>query len=673
MNPGDRPRRHLARVLAVVATTGAMATLSVLVDSDQAGADELERFASCEALAEWGASDPPDMEGPAPDAATSLAAEDAGGGSGATATPAARTAATTTDDGAGDGDGDGTNVIVPGVDELDIVELLDATHALVSAGSRLSIIDLVDDQVVANIVVPNAAQITYDPANALAWVVGTSDATGQLTVTRVAVDGTSLTLGDSWSTTGWLVDARRIGDRLYVVAGDGYPHGGPTAQMSIPFADGPVPCDQVLHPVGDSDPAATLIVELPATGTLAPRHATEVVGSGSSIHVTSDAAYLATPLYGATTQTSFHRFDLATLTHTGSGRIDGTLLNEFAMSDHDGHLRVAVTENGGMRGVAIDAVPTDVVADGGFATTGSGAGAPADLALNEIVVFDTDGDLDVVGRTPRFGHPGETLQGIRFVGATAYAVTFLQTDPFYVVDLADPTQPAIVGDVDLPGFSSYLHPISPGLVAGFGPDDQGNIAVKLFDVSDPSRPTVVDELDLGHESPVAWDHHALVQIGEGRFAVPATDHREMWPTGCSPERQQALAEEEQRLARALEAAYAGSEPAGPDPARLRSIELDQARLYEEGCLYPASVPESSVVVVDTAGGQLELVRRLGSIRSSTSAERVVATDDGWALLVANHWHVIDDEGDQVADLELGPNDVAVPMDDVGVSPTVREG
>src|SRR3546814_19008472 len=91
--------------------------------------------------------------------------------------------------------------------------------------------------------------------------------------------------------------------------------------------------------------------------------------------------------------------------------------------------------------------------------------------LNEIVGLDTDGDLDVVGRTARFGMPDETLHGLRFVGDTAYAVTFLQTDPFYVVDHADPDQPRGVGEVKLPGFSSSLHPVGDGMVVGLGRDE----------------------------------------------------------------------------------------------------------------------------------------------------------------------------------------------------------
>jgi hypothetical protein len=415
----------------------------------------------------------------------------------------------------------------------------------------------------------------------------------------------------------------------------------------VPFASGPVPCDEVLHPIDESDPTATLLVALPATGALEPEHAAEVVGSGEHVHVTTDAAYLATPLYGDTVQTSFHRFELGDLRLTGSGRVDGSILSQFSMSDHEGHLRVAVTDQGGRlgRGIEGDDVAIDIAPE---------RPAPDSGPLNEVVVLDTDGDLDVVGRTPRFGHSGETIQGVRFVGEVAYAVTFLQTDPFYVLDLADPAAPKVVGDVELPGFSSYLHPVADGLVAGFGPDDGGHIAVKLFDVSDRSNPTVVDTVLLGDESPIAWDHHAFVDLGDGRFAVPASTYRELQPAGCTAERQAQLRSEEARINGEMSALYDGKELEPADQDRARQLEAQAAELHEEGCLYPRSVPESSVVVLDASGGRLELVQRLGAVRSPMSATRVVQTDDGWALLAGNHWIVLDGSGDQTADLELGP-------------------
>lgn len=675
MNPGDRPRKTLLTVIGAVAAAAAVAGIAVVADTDPAAAAELERFASCEALEAWSA--PPEAAEDVPDESSAsrsadpavgespaAAADTLGGGSssgtgggqggdadGRQAYDESMPVPQSTDALAATGGGadDGTNVIVEGVDELDVIDHLDQRHVLVAAASRLSIVDLVDHRVVANLPVSWSVESTYDADRGIAWVVGPDD-DGRLTVTRVAVTPTSLVEEASWSTDGWLVDARRIGGELHLVAADGG-YGG-----IVPFASRPVPCDQVLHPTSPSDSAATLVVTLPAEGDLEPTAATEVVGSGEQVHVTLDAVYLATPLYGDTVRTSLHRFDLDDLTLTGSGVVDGVLLNEFSMSAHDGHLRVAVTDGTARFGMPIEG---DVAIDPAMSTGGAAAESarmPVETILNQVVVLDTDGALDVVGRTPRFGHPGETIQGIRFDGTVAYAVTFLQTDPFYVLDLADPTRPRVEGEVELPGFSSYLHPIADGLVAGFGPGEDGRIAVKLFDVSDRTQPKVVDTYVLGDESAIAWDHHAYVDLGDGRFAVPTSSYRELRPAGCTPQRQADLQSEERRLQDEMSTLW-GDGPDGPAPAdqaRIDQLQADANRIYGEGCLYPRAVPESSVVVLDASGGRLQLVQRLGAVRSDESASRVVPTDDGWALLAGNHWFVVDRSGDQIADLELGP-------------------
>jgi hypothetical protein len=140
-------------------------------------------------------------------------------------------------------------------------------------------------------------------------------------------------------------------------------------------------------------------------------------------------------------------------------------------------------------------------------------------------VLDTEGDLDVVGRSGRFGRDFETVQGVRFVGDIAYVVTFLQTDPFWVVDLADPRAPEVVGELQVPGFSAYLHPAGEGRVVGFGPDGNGATSARLFDVTDPTNPRLIDEVLLGDDSPIVWDAHAYVSLDGRQFAVPVND----WP------------------------------------------------------------------------------------------------------------------------------------------------
>ena len=524
-------------------------------------------------------------------------------------------------------------------------------------------------------------------------------------VTRVDVSADSLEAVGTWRTPGQLVDARRIGDELHLVASDGF-YG--TVGKRVPFGGGPVPCDEVLHPTGPSDPTASLIVTLPVSGELEPLHATEVVGSGQLVLVTDTAAYLATPQWAqdGTNTTAIHRFDIGTLEHTGSGSVPGSLLNDFSMSEHDGHLRVAITAqgNGGFAGggrpMPIDDVPgtfieegdvvvpeTPVGTDGspgvdfvedparpvettvataepdpapdpapdttvpqttipGDTTTttevpsttststststttstststttstststttttaptgttipGPGLGDP----LNKVVVLDTEGNLDVVGSTPWFGHPGETLHGIRFDGATAYAVTFLQTDPFYVLDLADPAAPRVAGEVELPGFSAYLHPVGDGKVVGFGPGESGRQEAKLFDVSNPAEPKVVDSLVLGDDSPVVYDHHAFVALGEDRFAVPVTS----WATY-----------------------YDCVVPSDVGPA------TDFA-----GCAPgPSDGIESQVVEVQVDGNRLRELDRL-TVKLPEQATRAIPSGDGYAVLAGSSLGTVSDAG-----------------------------
>ena len=676
MNPPANPRKGVATALIVAALVALATVVVVSVDSDEAEAAPLRRFTSCAELETWGAvasgvagggASTFDAVGGevAADSATSgapsttMALPESAGADGAS-TRAALTAdeAEALDD---------TNVVVEGVDELDLIDRLPGERLLVASQETLAIVDLGAPEVLDRLPIGWGTQITYDGEAGRAWLVGSTEDGAGVEVRRVDVGDGSLAEAGSWSTPGQLVDARRVGDRLHVVASDGF--WGP---RPIPFEDGPVPCTDVLHPEGPSDPSATLLVTLPVTGDLEPTAATEVVGSGSLVHVTTDAAYLATPTWSsATPRTGIHRFDLDDLTHTGSGSVEGALLNDFSMSDHDGHLRVATTVDGGCcwggpavggRGVivddvvtmeepAMDAVDPDLpepstsvpttsapettvpettmpetttteVAPATTTTTTAPIEPPMTIApepipepepaegLNRIVVLDTEGDLDVVGETDPFGHPGETLHGIRFVGDVAYAVTFLQTDPFYAVDLADPTSPTVVGEVELPGFNAYLHPVGDDAVVGFGPGEDGRTTAELFDVSDPTAPRVAGSIVVGDDSPVTYDHHAFTDLGDGRFAVPAAD----WSANRGP---------------------------CPEPGPAIDVYCE-----------PGS-PASDIVTLEVDGDELrEVERRTVTLDGYQQAARALPAGDGWAVLGETQVVVLDGAGDEVGRVSL---------------------
>ncbi len=605
----------------VVAVTGAL-SVPLLLDPQAAEASELASFSSCEELKAWRAEAAPRGAGVGfPEGA----AADSPAAAGDAAAPESASRAQAGAGGGGTGD---TNVAVEGVDELDTVDRIDDRRALVATGGSLALVDLAGATRLGAVPVPSDARITFDPSAGVVWVVGSVPSPGPgagpepmqdsvassspswlgggVEVTRVAVEGDRLVAEGSWTTQGYLVDARRSGERLHVVAVDNAGTGG---GGEVPFADGPVPCDQVLHPTAPSGGEATLVVTLAARGEVAPEHAAEVIGSGQLVHVTDDAVYLATPVWdGSTPRTGLHRFDAATLAHTGSGSVEGSLLNQYAMSDHEGFLRVALTHPS-----AFSRQPGIAEDDGATVRPGlPGDGAP----LNEVVVLDTEGDLEVVGRTDRFGHPGETLHGIRFVGAVAYAVTFLTTDPFYVVDIADPAAPAVVGEVELPGFSAYLHPIADGLVVGVGPGADGRAAMRLFDVTDPARPSVVDTEVLGDDTPVTWDPHALLALGEGRLALPATSWSSSTTEGCP---------------------VPLPEPVAPD-AKVACSPLQQA--------------DTTIVVTGTAEGTFEVEERI-TVATPEPGSRLLAAGDGWALLAGTRLLTLDGGGNVVAELVLG--------------------
>jgi uncharacterized secreted protein with C-terminal beta-propeller domain len=200
-----------------------------------------------------------------------------------------------------------------------------------------------------------------------------------------------------------------------------------------------------------------------------------------------------------------------------TGEVRGHVLNQFAMDEFGGHFRIATTEWG---------------ADG--------------RATTENHLFVLNGTLDVVGSIEGMA-PGESIQAVRFLGERAYVVTFEQIDPFFVLGLADPTEPVILGELKIPGFSQYLHPISDTHVIGIGvetsmPDPTGRITrsgfkVSLFDVADVANPREVAKdvvTGLSVYSEAQWDHHAFLWIGARDLLVlPIQVYEGSWEKGTT--------------------------------------------------------------------------------------------------------------------------------------------
>jgi uncharacterized secreted protein with C-terminal beta-propeller domain len=162
------------------------------------------------------------------------------------------------------------------------------------------------------------------------------------------------------------------------------------------------------------------------------------------------------------------------------GTVPGRPLNQFSLSEHEGTLRVTTT----------------IPAAGGA------------QSANDLYALDAE-SLDRLGAATGMG-VNEEVFAVRYIGDTAYAVTFRRIDPFHVVDVSDPRDPEEVGQLELSGFSSYLHPVDEDHILGIGEED-GQVKAVLFDVSDPSDPTIDDDFLFGAgRSAVSESHHAFL-------------------------------------------------------------------------------------------------------------------------------------------------------------------
>ena len=209
-------------------------------------------------------------------------------------------------------------------------------------------------------------------------------------------------------------------------------------------------------------------------------------------------------------RTAIHRFDTTNprgTTYRASGEVPGYVLNQWAMSEHDGVLRVASTQEpewwqGEQREDSQSYVTT---------------------------LADRGGALVELGRVGGLGR-GERIYAVRMIGDTGYVVTFRQTDPLYTIDLSAPTAPKVVGELKILGYSAYLHPIGDDLLLGVGQDatDRGRTLgtqVSVFDVGDLANPRLLHQRRLASQSSseAEWDHHAFLYWAPRKLTVIPLD------------------------------------------------------------------------------------------------------------------------------------------------------
>ncbi|MFP5323035.1 MAG: beta-propeller domain-containing protein [Acidimicrobiia bacterium] len=297
-----------------------------------------------------------------------------------------------------------------------------------------------------------------------------------------------------------------------------------------------VACEDVLVPEVNAGVAQTSILRVDFADGFDPADTTTVVAEAGTVYASAERLYLAANRWvpatddpaadaaaSTDTTTALHVFDLGgegAAPHVAAGEVPGHVLNQYSLSEHDGHLRIATTEGDPWAGEGVEP------------------------SSSSVRVLRLDGDrLVEVGVVTGLGLT-ETIQSVRFMGPVGYVVTFRQTDPLYVIDLSDPTSPEAVGELKIPGFSSYLHPAGDGRLVGIGRDatlegvDQG-LLVSLFDVSDPTDPrqlqtwTERDAWSQAGADPKAflhWAPESAVVVPIERYGTFDETGRELTPT-----------------------------------------------------------------------------------------------------------------------------------------------
>ncbi|XVS62830.1 beta-propeller domain-containing protein [Actinosynnema sp. CA-299493] len=444
-----------------------------------------------------------------------------------------------------------TNAHEAGVDEPDLVKT-DGKRVVTVADGKLRVLDVATRRLTGTLDVPagHSTQLLLHEDRAL--LIGAGQGTAgrgfvvdgpaevyaeDSSVTLVDLSGAPRVLG-SLTVDGRYVDARQVGGVVRVVVHSGprlpwvYPDGvrgeaealianrelAATAPIeswlpryALSEVDGSrsegtlVACDRVSHPVEHSATSMLSVLTFDFPGELGGGDAVTIMADGDTVYGTGTSLYVADDHHlrpmtrfaptGPTT-TAIHQFDVSQPgppKHVASGRVAGTLLNQYSLSEHQGHLRVATT-------------------------SGDAPGVPeqAPATQSAVTVLKRDGaTLGQVGVVDGLG-VGERIYSVRFAGPVGYVVTFRQVDPLYTLDLSDPAKPRKVGELKITGYSAYLHPAGDGKLIGVGQEatERGRTTgtqVSLFDVSDPAAPAKVAGHHLpGASSEVEFDPHAFL-------------------------------------------------------------------------------------------------------------------------------------------------------------------
>ena len=305
--------------------------------------------------------------------------------------------------------------------------------------------------------------------------------------------------------TGSILTSRMVGDYVYLITNDYVYRGG----RSVPMCG-----------TGDSfgnlsasdiccipEPETTSYIVLSAVDVSSGeqgRSATKaVLGASSEIYCNDHNLYSATEEWSDGDGSTYTRIVRASLDGTkvkfnATARVRGYINSQFSMDERSGYFRIATTS----QRVGMD--------------------------VNNLYVLDEK--LKEAGKITGFAR-NESIKAVRYFGEKAYVITYEAIDPLFIIDLSDPADPRIEGEVKIDGFSTLLIPVGSGRLLGighatgdngYGGEYDSGLKLALFDISDPSEPKVLDSKEFENmSSPAQYDHHALmINSDAGYFAIP---------------------------------------------------------------------------------------------------------------------------------------------------------
>jgi len=313
---------------------------------------------------------------------------------------------------------------------------------------------------------------------------------------------------DSYSQSGYYTSARMLGSCIYLV----------TDYSNYYYVKNCFPCAtdasgafetvdyKSICAIEESDSGSyTVIGAMDVSKGSRSAKTRAVLGTAGEIYCNENNLYVTGCNYNYATRTSEiittivkYSLDKTDIKLTAAGKVRGNVNDQFSMDEKDGFLRVATT-----------------------------AVTQSNKDINLLYVLDDK--LSEVGRVKGFAR-NEHIEAVRYIGDMAYVITYERTDPLFIINLSDPENPEILGEVKISGFSTMLVPIDEKNLLGIGYSTEENefgeatngLKLALFDIGNPAEPKVLDEKEFEEaESPVQYNHKALVQNREeGYFVIP---------------------------------------------------------------------------------------------------------------------------------------------------------